>query len=52
MANDFPEVVKVFNIEDLNSEEGLRGIFRFLEIEDPLLITNIRKNPTKTVENE
>ena len=52
LANDFPEVVKVFNIEDLNSEEGLRDIFKFLEIKDPVLITNIRKNPTKTVENE
>ncbi len=47
LAHEHPKFVKVFEMKDLNSEEGVKSIFKFLEIENPLVLTGIKKNVTE-----
>jgi hypothetical protein len=44
LVEKFPKFVKIFDTKDLNSEKGLRNVFAFLKIDEPLIITNIKKN--------
>jgi len=44
LAKKYPSIVKIFNTEVLNTEEGLVSLFKHLDINNPKLIKNIRKN--------
>ena len=40
----FPSSVKIFNVESLNSEDGVSSILNFIGIENPRVFTKIKKN--------
>tara|TARA_R110000765_G_C18659850_1_gene576649 strand:+ start:12 stop:662 length:651 start_codon:yes stop_codon:yes gene_type:complete len=44
LSEKFPKNVRIFNSEILNSDKGLTSLFEFLDIENPLMLKNIRKN--------
>jgi hypothetical protein len=44
IALEHPGIVKIFNTEVLNSESGLSQLFKHLNIKNPKIIKNVRKN--------
>ncbi len=47
LAHEHPKFIKVFEMKDLNSEQGVKSIFEFLEIKNPLVLTGVKKNATE-----
>ena len=40
----YPGKFKIFDMDDLNTDDGVRGILDFVEVLNPKIITGIRKN--------
>lgn len=45
-ANKFPDNVKIFDVGDLNTEQGVRSILEFVGVENPNVVVGIKKNVT------
>jgi len=41
---EYPENVKIFNVDDLNTEQGVENILRFAGFEKPNILTAIKRN--------
>lgn len=49
LVKKHPAFIRVFKTSDLNEEQTVKSIFEFLEIDNPLVLTGIKKNQTERI---